>query len=74
MKAGERTRQQLLHSGDQYVIPVLQLYYTWGQGDWGRLWEDLEPHSTRLRAAVALPQIDRLRSEKHQPGTVPGTR
>lgn len=72
MKAGERTLQQLLHSGDQYVIPVFQRYYTWDREDWSRLWDDisalLEPDEAKRRhflgSIVCVP-------EHHQPGTVP---
>ena len=72
MKAGERTLQQLLHSGDQYVIPVFQRYYTWTRDDWSRLWEDIaalldtgeEKRRHFLGSIVCVP-------EHHQPGRVP---
>src|SRR5438105_835184 len=41
MKATERTLTQLLHSGDQYVIPVFQRFYSWTEKEWGVLWDDL---------------------------------
>lgn len=72
MKAGERTLQQLLHSGDQYVIPVFQRYYTWGVDDWGRLWEDLEPlfdDATEKRRHFMGSIV--CVGEQHQPGNVP---
>ena len=41
MKATERTLQQILHAGDQYVIPVFQRYYTWEKANWDQLWDDV---------------------------------
>lgn len=72
MKASERTLQQLLHSSDQYVIPVFQRYYTWGTANWEQLMEDtgelLEPGAEDRRhfmgSIVTVP-------DGHQPGAVP---
>jgi hypothetical protein len=72
MKAAERTLQELLHSAVQYVIPVFQRYYVWGEKDWERLWDDLlmlleaPEHQRRhfLGSIVCVP-------EPHQPGVVP---
>ena len=72
MKASERTLQQLLHSSDQYVIPVFQRYYTWGTANWEQLMEDagelLEPGAEDRRhfmgSIVTVP-------DGHQPGVVP---
>lgn len=72
MKAVERTIQQLLHSGDRYVIPIFQRYYIWKKINWDQLWEDLQflletndkqPHHF-LGSLVCVP-------ETHQPGTIP---
>ena len=41
MKAGERTLQQILHSADQYIIPVFQRYYVWKEANWDQLWDDV---------------------------------
>lgn len=72
MKAGERTLQQLLHSGDQYVIPVFQRYYTWKLDDWSRLWDDiaalLEPEEAKRRHFLGSIVFV---AEHHQPGSVP---
>lgn len=72
MKASERTLQQLLHSSDQYVIPVFQRYYTWGTSNWEQLLEDvgelLETGADERRhfmgSIVTVP-------DGHQPGVVP---
>ncbi|WP_437945504.1 DUF262 domain-containing HNH endonuclease family protein [Sorangium sp. So ce296] len=72
MKASERTLQQLLHSSDQYVIPVFQRYYTWGTSNWEQLLEDvaelLEAGADERRhfmgSIVTVP-------DGHQPGAVP---
>lgn len=72
MKAAERTVQQLLHSSDQYVIPVFQRYYTWGTANWEQLLDDigeLLDDATDMRrhfmgSIVTVP-------DGHQPGAVP---
>ncbi len=71
MKATERTLQQILHSAEQYVIPVFQRYYSWGKKDWEQLWEDLlllqetdeEKRRHFLGSIVCVP-------EKHMPGVI----
>ena len=42
MKATERTLSQILHSPDQYVIPLFQRHYSWGYAEWQTLWDDLQ--------------------------------
>jgi uncharacterized protein with ParB-like and HNH nuclease domain len=72
LKATERTLQQILHSADQYVIPVFQRYYVWGKANWEQLWDDLQallegPEEKRrhfLGSIVCVP-------EPHLPGVVP---
>ncbi len=72
MKAAERTLQQILHSPDQYVIPVFQRYYVWSTANWGQLWDDLQallegPEEKRrhfLGSIVCVPG-------PHLPGVVP---
>lgn len=72
MKASERTLQQLLHSSDQYVIPVFQRYYTWGTSNWEQLMEDIgelldvgaEDRRHFMGSIVTVP-------DGHQPGSVP---
>ena len=45
MKAESATLQKILYSPARYIIPVFQRYYTWGEGNWKRLWDDvLELH------------------------------
>jgi uncharacterized protein with ParB-like and HNH nuclease domain len=41
MKADSSTLQAILHSPNQYVIPIFQRYYSWGLNDWVKLWDDL---------------------------------
>jgi uncharacterized protein with ParB-like and HNH nuclease domain len=72
MKAIERTLQQLLHSSDQYVIPVFQRYYTWGTSNWEQLMEDVgellevgaDDRRHFMGSIVTVPH-------GHQPGSVP---
>ena len=42
MNARERTIRDVLHSGDQYIIPVFQRYYVWEKKNWDKLWADLQ--------------------------------
>lgn len=71
MKATERTLKQLLHSGDQYVIPIFQRYYSWTIDNWQKLWDDLagllDANESAKRhflgAIVCVP-------EHHEPGKV----
>jgi uncharacterized protein with ParB-like and HNH nuclease domain len=37
----QSTIQQILHSGDQYLIPVFQRSYVWEKPRWEELWEDI---------------------------------
>lgn len=72
MKASERTLQQLLHSSDQYVIPVFQRYYTWDTANWEQLLDDVgellevgaENRRHFMGSIVTVP-------DGHQPGSVP---
>jgi len=72
MQASERTLQQLLHSPDQYVIPVFQRYYTWGTDNWDKLLEEIDElvqagnESRRhfMGSVVVVP-------DAHQPGVSP---
>lgn len=42
MKASELKLKDILHSGDQFVIPVFQRYYVWEKKNWDKLWSDIE--------------------------------
>ena len=71
MKANERVLEQILHSGDQYVIPLFQRYYKWTRDNWDRLWNDIcdlvgEGGKRRhfLGSVVCV-------ADNHQPGMVP---
>jgi uncharacterized protein with ParB-like and HNH nuclease domain len=71
MKATERTLQQLLHSSDQYVIPVFQRYYTWTTANWEQLLEDvgelLDAADDRRHFMGSIVTVP----DGHQPGVVP---
>jgi hypothetical protein len=72
MKAGERTLSQVLHSPDQYVIPVFQRYYSWDNDEWQTLWNDL----TELLDPDGLTKRHFLGSvvvvaDDHTPGVTP---
>lgn len=41
MKAGEVVFQSLLNGKIQYVVPLFQRPYSWGEEQWGKLWDDL---------------------------------
>ena len=41
MDAKAKTVQDILHSGDQYLIPYFQRHYSWQQKHWKHLWSDL---------------------------------
>lgn len=71
MKANERVLEQILHSGDQYVIPLFQRYYKWTRDNWERLWNDicelLEEGGKRRHFLGSVVCV----AENHQPGMVP---
>ena len=37
MQAQPKTIRDILHTGDQYIIPLFQRYYSWEKSNWGRL-------------------------------------
>lgn len=41
MEVNKRDVRGLLHTADQFVIPMFQRYYVWKNRNWKRLWEDL---------------------------------
>jgi hypothetical protein len=41
MDARVKTVREILHSGDQYLIPFIQRFYSWDQMHWKRLLDDL---------------------------------
>jgi hypothetical protein len=41
MEVIKRDVRGLLHTADQFVIPMFQRYYVWKQRNWKRLWEDI---------------------------------
>ena len=51
MKAESATLQKILYSPARYIIPVFQRYYTWGESNWKRLWDDvLELHEASQKS------------------------
>jgi hypothetical protein len=65
MKAGEVVFQQLLDGKIQYRVPLFQRTYSWTQGNWEQLWDDLlevydaDPRLAHfLGAVVTLPIPD----------------
>ena len=41
MKAQNTTIREFLDGAKQFVIPVFQRDYTWEEGNWRQLWEDI---------------------------------
>jgi len=41
MDARAKTIREILHAGDQYLIPFFQRQYSWGKKNWTRLFDDL---------------------------------
>jgi hypothetical protein len=41
MDARAKTVREILHSGDQYLIPLFQRHYSWTKKHWDRLWADI---------------------------------
>ena len=41
MDARVKTVREILHSGDQYLVPFFQRFYSWDQKHWNRLLDDL---------------------------------
>jgi hypothetical protein len=73
MKASEKTLGQLLNSGDQFVIPIFQRYYTWTISNWEQLWDDItvlleSEQATRRHFLGSLVSVP----EHHQPGQIAG--
>ena len=71
MFAHPRTIEALLHSPDQFVIPLFQRFYVWEPKDWERLWSDitemLEPGAPRehFMGSLVCMQVDK------EPGQAP---
>jgi uncharacterized protein with ParB-like and HNH nuclease domain len=41
MDARPKTVRDILHTGDQYIIPLFQRYYSWKKEHWDRLRKDI---------------------------------
>ena len=41
MEVSKRDIRGLLHTADQFVIPMFQRYYVWKTKNWRRLWDDI---------------------------------
>src|SRR5713226_6791251 len=72
MKATERTLSNMLHSPDQYVIPVFQRFYSWTEKEWQTLWNDflevLDPESVTKRHFLGSIVVV---ADEHLPGVTP---
>jgi uncharacterized protein with ParB-like and HNH nuclease domain len=42
MEAHAKSVRQILHSGDQYIVPFFQRHYSWKQKHWERIFADVE--------------------------------
>jgi hypothetical protein len=71
MIAHEQVLARVLHSGDQYVIPLFQRYYEWKLEHWERLWLDIddltEEGSTKLHHFLGSVVCV---ADRHEPGAV----
>ena len=72
MDARAKTVREILHSGDQYLIPFFQRYYSWKRRHWERLrtdvWalaEDGDTNSQHFLGPLVCTPTD------HVPGEVP---
>jgi hypothetical protein len=71
MEVIKRDVRGLLHTADQFVIPMFQRYYVWKQRNWRRLWEDitqimtLPPERKHFMGSLVCLQV------QGQPGVVP---
>lgn len=71
MLAAAHSLEGLLHSPNQFVIPLFQRFYVWEHKDWVRLWNDitemLEPGAPKehFMGSLVCMQGD------HEPGKVP---
>jgi uncharacterized protein with ParB-like and HNH nuclease domain len=41
MEAHVKTVREILHSGDQFLVPFFQRHYSWRKEDWQRLLDDI---------------------------------
>jgi uncharacterized protein with ParB-like and HNH nuclease domain len=41
MQAQPKTIREILHTGEQYLIPLFQPYYSWEKQHWERLRKDV---------------------------------
>ena len=41
MEAHVKTVREILHSGDQFLVPFFQRHYSWGKENWQRLRDDV---------------------------------
>lgn len=41
MEAHVKTVREILHSGDQFLVPFFQRHYSWRKEHWQRLFSDL---------------------------------
>lgn len=71
MDAKAKPIQEILHTGDQYIIPLFQRYYSWKIEHWRRLCDDLRAvlAAEEQRIHFLGPMV--CSSTKHVPGSPP---
>lgn len=64
MNANETKLQQIIEGEKQYVIPLFQRAYSWGEKEWKTLWEDIvdlyeqdSPRAHFMGSIVTIPTI-----------------
>ncbi|MBI3966859.1 MAG: DUF262 domain-containing protein [Chloroflexi bacterium] len=73
MQVNQLKLQGLLHTPNQFVIPLFQRYYAWRRKDWERLWQDVvtllesEPQRVREHFLGSIVCVEGVT----QPGKVP---
>ena len=71
MDARAKTVRDILHTGDQYIIPLFQRYYSWTRKHWERLWNDLlalvegEPSSQHFLGPLVCTPSGHVPTEIH---------
>ncbi len=71
MDARAKTVKEVLHTGDQYLVPFFQRHYSWKRKNWDRLWADIiglleddDPKSQHFMGPLVCTPTD------HVPGEV----
>lgn len=73
MEARVKTAREILHSGDQYLIPFFQRFYSWDNKHWKRLLDDLTALDSSAEGMHFLGPLV-CAPAKHVPGEVTASR